>query len=242
MIKDYLKICENIDDYYDFKFSEDFVLPNVTLVEDEKQLYLNDENSYYNGHEYIDLGLPSGTLWAKKNVGAEMGSDYGLYFAWGNVEGFTEDSGHAFNEDNYQVSGYTIGTDEKLPLKYDAAQKYMGGLWHMPTKEQCDELIENCDHEILEKQTRIPTGNTDTLKYIKLTSKINSNNLFMPIGYIENTSFKLGTNCFWTNQNSDIDHPYSFAYDKENEKNKLISNNKDVRYHGLQVRGVVDKK
>ena len=40
-------------------------------------------NGYTNGHEWVDLGLPSGTLWATCNVGAEKPEDYGDYFAWG---------------------------------------------------------------------------------------------------------------------------------------------------------------
>ena len=36
--------------------------------------------------EYVDLGLPSGTLWAKRNVGASSPEDYGDYFAWGETE------------------------------------------------------------------------------------------------------------------------------------------------------------
>lgn len=40
-------------------------------------------NSKLNGHEYVDLGLPSGTLWASCNIGAEHPEDYGSYFAWG---------------------------------------------------------------------------------------------------------------------------------------------------------------
>ena len=34
-------------------------------------------------HEYVDLGLPSGTLWATRNVGADKPEDIGDYFAWG---------------------------------------------------------------------------------------------------------------------------------------------------------------
>lgn len=44
-----------------------------------------------NGHEYVDLGLPSGTLWANMNVGANSETDNGLYFAWGETTGYTAD-------------------------------------------------------------------------------------------------------------------------------------------------------
>ena len=43
----------------------------------------NGGNGTYNGHDYIDLGLPSGTMWATCNVGAESPDQYGDYFAWG---------------------------------------------------------------------------------------------------------------------------------------------------------------
>ena len=39
-----------------------------------------------NDHTYVDLGLPSGTLWATCNVGAETPEEYGNYFAWGEIE------------------------------------------------------------------------------------------------------------------------------------------------------------
>ena len=44
-----------------------------------------------NGHEFVDLGLPSGTLWATMNVGASKPSDYGLYFQWGDISGYTKE-------------------------------------------------------------------------------------------------------------------------------------------------------
>ena len=54
-------------------------------------MHYEKENDPYNGHEYVDLGLPSGTLWAKCNVGAETETDYGLYFQWGDTQGYTAD-------------------------------------------------------------------------------------------------------------------------------------------------------
>ena len=44
-----------------------------------------------NNHDYVDLGLPSGTLWATCNVGAEQPESYGQYFAWGEIQGYTEE-------------------------------------------------------------------------------------------------------------------------------------------------------
>ena len=47
---------------------------------------LNNVSGNYNGHDYVDLGLPSGTLWATCNVGADTPEGYGDYFAWGETE------------------------------------------------------------------------------------------------------------------------------------------------------------
>ena len=52
----------------------------------------NTENTANNnGYDYVDLGLPSGTLWATMNVGASKPSDYGQYFQWGDTQGYTAD-------------------------------------------------------------------------------------------------------------------------------------------------------
>ena len=100
------------------------------------------------GHSYVDLGLPSGTLWATCNVGAATPQDYGNYYAWGETTTkevynwetyrFTTDGGSTFTK-------YT-GTDSKtaLDLSDDAAYVNWGGKWRMPTKAQQDELKNEC--------------------------------------------------------------------------------------------------
>lgn len=104
----------------------------------------------FNGHEYVDLGLPSGTLWAKMNVGAESETDTGLYFAWGETEGYADASTKAFSWSDYKWTedeGSTMSkyssTDGKtvLNLEDDAANVNMGGDWHMPNRAQCIELF-----------------------------------------------------------------------------------------------------
>ena len=103
-----------------------------------------------NGHAYVDLGLPSGTLWAKRNVGANKETDAGLYFAWGETTGYTEGQvgaykrftwgdykhGNAKPFTKYDQDGKTI-----LEPADDAATVNMGGDWRMPTKKQCIELL-----------------------------------------------------------------------------------------------------
>lgn len=97
-------------------------------------------------HGYVDLGLPSGLKWATCNVGANTPEEYGYYFAWGEVKPKT-----TYNWDTYKyydgsnLTKYT-GTDSKTVLdpEDDAATANWGGAWRMPTKEEQDELRNNC--------------------------------------------------------------------------------------------------
>ena len=110
-----------------------------------------------NGHEYVDLGLPSGLKWATCNVGANAPEEYGDYFAWGEVEPKEEYNWSTYkwcNGSRDTQTKYcttcdhgTYGTvDNKTVLdkEDDAASVNWGGAWRMPTKEEQDELREKC--------------------------------------------------------------------------------------------------
>lgn len=92
----------------------------------------------YNGHEYVDLGLPSGLKWATMNVGANSPSDYGQYFAWGETV-----QKYDFNENNSVTYNRTMGQIGGNP-QYDVARASWGGSWRLPTKEEFEELKKNC--------------------------------------------------------------------------------------------------
>ncbi len=99
----------------------------------------------------IDLGLPSGTKWACCNVGATTPEGYGDYFAWGETQ-----PKDVYNWDTYQYGYYNndgdnshlvnIGSDIAA-TQYDAATAKWGAPWQMPTKDQCQELLDNCTSE-----------------------------------------------------------------------------------------------
>jgi hypothetical protein len=92
----------------------------------------------------INLGLPSGTLWACRNVYASSPEDYGGYFAWGETETKWEYSWSEYTLRNN--STFTdIGSDI-AGTQYDAAHVRWGGFWVMPSKEQQDELRMNCTY------------------------------------------------------------------------------------------------
>ena len=109
-------------------------------------------------HEYVDLGLPSGTLWATCNIGANVPEEYGDYFAWGETEPKeTYDwSTYKWSTGNYDTLtkycsksnyGYNDYTDDKTELEPedDAAYVNWGPSWRMPTRGQQDELREQCN-------------------------------------------------------------------------------------------------
>lgn len=115
------------------------------------------QGNFENGHEYADLGLPSGLKWALCNIGAERAEDYGDYYAWGEVSPknvyarttykYANGSGNALttycNEASYGENGYT---DDKTILESgdDAAAASWGGKWRMPTAREFEELVNNC--------------------------------------------------------------------------------------------------
>ena len=92
-------------------------------------------NTPVNGHYWVDLGLPSGTLWATCNVGANTPTEYGSYFAWG--EPTTKST---FTSSNYTYSS----NPSTLPASADAATANWGTGWRMPTQAEMQELIDNC--------------------------------------------------------------------------------------------------
>ena len=79
----YLKYFEEASEYEAYKNGSDYVTPNVSYVVETKGINYEpyvEPQSLYN---MVDLGLPSGLLWADRNIGANNPEDTGLYFAWG---------------------------------------------------------------------------------------------------------------------------------------------------------------
>ncbi|MDO5342671.1 MAG: hypothetical protein Q4F69_09505 [Bacteroidia bacterium] len=118
----------------------------------------NDGGGYGIGiHAYVDLGLPSGLLWATCNVGADKPEDYGDYFAWGetttkstyNWSTYKWCNGDYDNLTKYNTdSDYgTVDNKTVLDPEDDAAHVKWGGAWRMPTKTEMKELKDNCTSE-----------------------------------------------------------------------------------------------
>ena len=134
-----------------------------------------------NGHEYVDLGLPSGIKWATCNVGATKPEEYGGYYAWGEIEEKEEYSWITYKWCNgslntltkYCTNGSYGAVDNKTVLdpEDDVAHVKWGGSWRMPTKAELNELLTNC--------TWTWTTQNGVNGY-KVTSKSNGNSIFLP--------------------------------------------------------------
>lgn len=160
------------------------VVPLASCSKDEPK----DDRGEYNGHEYVDLGLPCGVKWATCNVGATLPSDFGDYFAWGETqpkETYASNNSKFYNVGYPELKGMgVIDSDGNLTAKYDVATIEWGGKWRMPTKEELIELRNQC--------TWIPTTLNDVKGY-QVTGP-NGNSIFLPsAGYYNHTENDAGS-------------------------------------------------
>ena len=207
-----------------------------------------------NSYEYVDLGLPSGTLWATRNVGAKSDEDPGLYFAWGETQGYTAQQAHdgvrSFNEDSYTLghiggsvsSGHVVetlifdkynGEDniKRLESQDDAATVNMGKQWHMPTSEQITELA---------RETTSQVVTTEGSSVGMLFTGTNGNKLYIPFGGLIRYKFiEEGDSWLWASDLSPkgCDTALLLHLDSREE----VSNVAMERYLGLNIRGVLNK-
>ena len=193
-----------------------------------------------NGYEYVDLGLS--VKWATCNVGATKPEEYGDYFAWGEVE-----PKETYDWTTYKwyngpdnLTKYCTNSDygtfdgkSTLELADDAARANWGGSWRMPTKEEQDELRDNCTWE----------GTTQNgVEGCKVTSKKK--------GYTKNSIFLPAAGCRFRSDLSDAGlygHYWSSSL-KTDERNDayylrfdsyyFVGRGNDFRLRGRPVRPV----
>lgn len=97
---------------------------------------------------YVDLGLPSGILWAQYNIGATVPEGDGEYFSWGNIVGHKAGE-YEFTAENYNNTPGSVLTANILPddIDHDAALVNFGSPWRLPTRVEFKELYDNTDNE-----------------------------------------------------------------------------------------------
>ena len=134
--QEYLSIEMNDNTVHEFR---------VTDIKEVK-IRVSEEDPNCPIAEAIDLGLPSGTKWASWNVGATNPEEYGGFFAWGETEekSYYDWSTYSHSDGSNETCNH-IG-DDIAGTSYDVAHVKWGGNWTMPTRDQIEELINNCTH------------------------------------------------------------------------------------------------
>ncbi len=146
----------------------------VRPVTDNPDMINTPSQGETNGHQWVDLGLPSGTKWATCNVGAASSEHTGEYYAWAEVTPILDKQSPKNKTRGKWMSGIAGST------KYDAATAQWGEGWRIPSKAQFQELLDHCTWE---------WTSLGRMKGCKVTSKINGNYIFLPAsGHIGSAS------------------------------------------------------
>ena len=157
-----------------------------------RQNLAKNDSKEKSSHISVDLGLPSGTLWATCNVGADRSEGYGKYYAWGRAVARNEHDGDLLDAKNI-----------------DTAAANWGGKWRMPTDEECYELIMNCKKEWVKQ---------NGVSGCRFTGS-NGNSIFMPAaGYYRVVTterdvevvYKGSLGSYWTSTSRSFDVCYMF--------------------------------
>ena len=197
-------------------------------------------------HEYVDLDLPSGLLWATCNIGATEALDAGSYFAWGETE--TKSTYDLVNYSFFKGKGLynvylkyvtdsrygTVDNLSTLQSEDDAASVNWGSPWRMPTSSEITELVENCYWEYV---------NDNTSKYYKVSSKTHTDKyILLPIvGYYSGSKNASDSRVYYLSRSLSLDNNnnvYSLYLGTNNHE--LL--NSTTRYYGNPVRPVLPKQ
>ncbi len=202
----------------------------------------------HNGHEYVDLGLPSGTLWATCNVGAENPEDMGEYFMWGEAEPNTYYDYPAYKWNKYsgalRITKYTFDDGQtetwddltELEADDDAALYNFGNGWSTPTPAQLSELVENCSWT----WTADYKGDGTNIAGYIVASKAeeNDNFIFLPAAGHKWTRDLMYSNEGFYMSNALSSEDYAESIILIFNENNLGAPNTYPRYRGYSVRPV----
>jgi uncharacterized protein (TIGR02145 family) len=251
----YLKKFSTHSEYEQYINGSGAILPNVSICTTEGDVHYNPyvdpcaSEKVKTTYEWVEIG---GVKWATKNIGAKAITDYGQYFSWGGVNGFTADqvTGDCHSKE-FSWADYELGdggsavsnmtkynsTDGKTVLEAedDAATVNMGSDWRMPTTAEFQAL-------------GTATTSAWTADYegsgvagLVLTSKSDSSKkLFFPAcGYCSNGSVNdVGSyGGYWSSslRSSNVQRAYNLGFDDSG----VYWQNSSSRFLGFPVRGVV---
>ena len=175
-----------------------------------------------NGHDWVDLGLPSGLKWATCNVGASNPGDYGNYYAWGETNTkniYTVGNCSTYNQNISDIAG----------TNRDAARQNWGGSWRMPRWSDFQELLDNCTWTWTTQNNHNGFRVTDP----------NGNSIFLPAAGCRDGSYSRNVGSrgdYWssTPSGSTLSAYYLFFYSGDPGRDRIS------RYFGQSVRPVLE--
>lgn len=220
---------------------------NVPTTTSHNGWIANTSGGTIGGHDYVDLGLPSGTLWATCNIGADSPEESGDYFAWGETvpkEAYSWETYKYCNGSDVSItkycSSYEYGnngfTDNKTVLELidDAAYVNWGTRWNMPTQEQMLEIINNCD-----KVETIYNGQTG----YKIIGP-NANSIFLPYAGYKRNSYDYHENSkgyYWASTYSHENTSKALVFQADAFNHDNIISYGWYRQQGFTIRAVIRK-
>ena len=181
-------------------------------------------NGQINGYDFVDLGLSSGLKWATYNIGANSSSEYGNYYAWGEIEpkeNYNEETSVTWGQEMEDISGNP---------QYDAARAIWGSTWRIPSREEFNELIEECEWE---------WTNEGGHNGYRVTGP-NGNSIFLPAAggrFGTSLNYAGSYGYYWSSMpNGNNTQNAYYLYFNSGYHNMYYYN----RYYGLSVRPVSD--
>lgn len=240
-----VNMCVKTDDGNIVRYEVDHVIE--VFFEDEILLEAQRQGVSVDGkvgeYTYVDLGLKSGKLWATYNVGTDLPTESGDYYAWGETspktnytwETYTLCKGKNGTFTKYCLSEKEGDKDGKsvLEAEDDAVVANWGDKWRMPTKEEMQELIDGCDWEYTtDFAGKGIVGRIGT-------SKENKKTIFIPaVGTIHGEKLYSGDSWgfYWTSSLDENRSDYAHYLDYSPDMIRTYSSN---RFFALPVRGVV---
>ena len=258
----YIKLFETTSQYDAYTAdTTNFILPNLTLCKDAPTVvYYNPTTPPAPSHEYVEIG---GVKWATMNVGATDITDYGLYFQWGDTQGYTadqvgsEEGQKYFDWEDYKYASIETGTSSSgsggttiVMTKYngsdgktvldasdDAVTAAWGGNWRMPTKDEFEALGT--------ATTSVWTSNYggSGVDGFVLTDKTDSSKtLFFPAAgfFTEGIGYYVRNDGYYWSSSLPLSNIY-YAYVLHLDGSYVYWQHDYSRYYGCAVRGVLDE-
>lgn len=209
---------------------------------------------------YVDMGLPSGLLWATRNIDVTQKNGFAAspfqyecsFFSWGNIDGHNPTAINTFspwsfgtdNEQEPYVSspGHAISYPGSVDIKNDAANNNCGEPWRLPTKNEFNELVSNCNFidaegNIIGSEITNKTITMNEIVGVRLQSKINGHTIFFPCAGDGNGASRRrrsGYGFYWSSSLYSNDNGSCFLFYTAG----YTPNGNVTRYLGLTIRPV----